>query len=273
MEMHLATVWESIADAVGPELALVHGRQTRTWQEFDDRASRLAAGLLDVGIDPGSKVGIDLYNCNEFFETFFAALKVGAVPFAVNYRYRERELLQLLDDADAEVVVAHTSLAGRVRSVGAELLRLRAIVEVADGSDGETRSQTADADYEQLIDANAPLQRRRRSEDDMYLGYTGGTTGTPKGVIFTMGAVTRQSIRTMPMICDLPSATDDAPAVVARRLRDEGRRPVVVPVSPLMHSTAFTWASLPALCGGGTIATLPQRRFEPGGVLEGIGRH
>jgi fatty-acyl-CoA synthase len=106
----------------------------------------------------------------------------------------------------------------------------------------------------------------------MYLGYTGGTTGTPKGVIYAMGAVTRQSIRTMPMICDLP-ATDDAPAVLARRLRDEERRPVVMPASPLMHSTAFTWASLPALCAGGTIATLPQRHFDPDGVLEGIARH
>ena len=102
MEMHLATVWESIADAVGSELALVHGRQARTWHEFDDRASRLAGGLLDVGIGPGSKVGIDLYNCSEFFETFFAALKVGAVPVAVNYRYRERELLLLLDDWPAQ---------------------------------------------------------------------------------------------------------------------------------------------------------------------------
>jgi 3-oxocholest-4-en-26-oate---CoA ligase len=273
MEMHLATVWESIADAVAEELALVHGRQARTWQQFDHRASRLAAGLLDLGIDSGSKVGIDLYNCNEFFETFFAALKLGAVPVAVNYRYRERELLQLLDDADVEVVVAHASLAGRVRSIGAELPRLRAIVRVADESDDDARSQPADADYEQLIDGNAPVERRRRSEDDMYLGYTGGTTGTPKGVIYAMGAVTRQSIRTMPMICDLPSATDDAPAVLAQRLREEGRRPVVMPASPLMHSTAFTWASLPALCAGGTIATLPQRRFDPGGVLEGIAGH
>src|SRR5215216_5905079 len=111
MEMHFATVWESIADAVGEQLALAHGEQTRTWQEFDDRAARLAAGLLAVGIAPGSKVGIDLYNCNEFFEAFFAVVKAGAVPVAVNYRYRERELLQLLDDAEAEVVVAHASLA------------------------------------------------------------------------------------------------------------------------------------------------------------------
>src|SRR5205823_895502 len=98
---------------------------------------------------PGSKVGIDLYNCNEFFETFFAALKAGAVPVSVNYRYRERELVQLLGDAEAEVVVAHASLAGRVRSIRAELPRLRAIVEVADASDGDARPQPADADYEQ----------------------------------------------------------------------------------------------------------------------------
>jgi 3-oxocholest-4-en-26-oate---CoA ligase len=270
--MHLASVWEAVADAVGDETALIHGDREVTWRQFDDRASRLAAALAELGIRPNAKVAIDLYNCSEFFETFLAALKAGGVPVAINYRYREDELVQLLDDADAEVVVAHASLADRVGAVAPDLPLLRHVVEVHDHP-GHHGDEPRPSPYEQLIADHRPAERHERSEDDMYLSYTGGTTGLPKGVMYTMGAVTRQSLRTMPMICGVGAEEPTDPAELARRLRDRGERPVVVPASPLMHSTAFTFASLPALCGGGTVVTLENRRFDAPRLLEAVAQH
>ena len=86
--------------------------------------------LRAAGIDEGGKVALDLYNCSEYLEAFFATIKLNAVHVNVNYRYRHEELRQLLDDADAEAVIVHASLAGRVREIAPQLPLLRRIIEV-----------------------------------------------------------------------------------------------------------------------------------------------
>ena len=72
---HFATIWEAVADTFGDQPALIHGATVRTWSEFDDRAARLASAFLDAGVQPGDTVAIDLYNCSEYLEVFFAALE------------------------------------------------------------------------------------------------------------------------------------------------------------------------------------------------------
>ena len=266
MDLHLATIWESIADAIPDEVALIHGGRVRSWHDLDDRAARLASGLRAAGIGEGAKVALDLYNCNEYLEAFFATIKLNAVHVNVNYRYRHEELRQLLDDADAEAVIVHASLAERVREIAPRLPQLRRIIEVSDPGD-----DPAGSDYENLIGSEPPLDRTPR-EGGMYLSYTGGTTGLPKGVMYEMVGVTARTLATRAMICGVDVDWGAGPAAAAIELRDRGERPVAVPASPLMHSTAFTFASLPALTAGGAIATLESRRFDAHATLAAIER-
>ena len=264
MELHLASIWESIADAIPDEIALIHGTRVRTWRELDDRAARLASGLRAAGIGEGDKVALDLYNCGEYLEAFFATIKLNAVHVNVNYRYRHEELRQLLEDADAAVVIAHASLADRIRDVAPRLPLLRGIIEVRDPDDRPPGS-----DYEDLIRSHPPIGRMSRA-GGMYLSYTGGTTGLPKGVMYEMAGVTQRTLGTRAMICGVDVDWEAGPAAAAIELRDRGERPVALPASPFMHSTAFTFASLPALTSGGAIATLENRRFDADATLAAI---
>src|SRR2546422_1061301 len=100
-----------MADAVGDEVAITQGGATRTWTDFDDRAARLAAAFEAAGLGVNSKVGLYLYNGNEYLEANFAAMKMRAVPINVNYRYLDDELWYVLDNADIEALVLHDALA------------------------------------------------------------------------------------------------------------------------------------------------------------------
>lgn len=266
MELHLASIWEVIADAIPDETALVHAGRARSWREFDDRAARLASGLRAAGIDEGVKVALDLYNCSEYLEAFFATVKLNAVHVNVNYRYRREELRQLLEDADVEAVIVHASLADRVREIAPRLPLLRRIIAVSDPDDDPSGSE-----YEQLIAGHPPVERMPRA-GGMFLSYTGGTTGLPKGVMYEMGGVARRSLDTRGLICGVEVDWSAGPAAAAIELRDRGERPVALPASPLMHSTGFTFCALPALTSGGAIATVGNRRFDAADTLAAIER-
>jgi fatty-acyl-CoA synthase len=121
MEMHFATVWESLADAIGDETALVHGDVRRSWREYEDRAARLASVFVEAGFEPGTRVGLLMYNCNEYLEAQFATMKQRLVPINVNYRYLDDELVYILENSDCEALVFHTSLAERVARVTSRL--------------------------------------------------------------------------------------------------------------------------------------------------------
>ena len=192
MRLHFATVWEAMADALGDDVAVAQGEATRTWTDFEDRAARLAAAFDASGLRPDSKVGLYLYNGPEYLEANFAALKMRGVPVNINYRYVDEELWYVLDDADVEALVLHESLAARVERVRDRLPKLKLVVVVDEGSAGAT---VRDADgYEDLIASHQPMPRIERSEDDIYMLYTGGTTGRPKGVMQRIGDFTQMFI-------------------------------------------------------------------------------
>jgi hypothetical protein len=185
VDWNLVTVFESVADAIPDHTALVQGERRRTWREFDERASRVAAALRGAGLGPGSKVAFYLYNSNEYLETLFACFKLRAVPANVNYRYTADELAYLLDNSDAEAVVYHGELAERVGAVRDRAPKLRAWC-------GRRRSPTSTAlRYEDLIQEHDPMERIDRSGDDLLFLYTGGTTACPGGRVAARGPVRR----------------------------------------------------------------------------------
>jgi fatty-acyl-CoA synthase len=260
VELHLASIWEALSDELGDEPALIHGDRRVAWAEFDERASRLSTAFTAAGLAPGSVVAIDLYNCPEFFELFYAAIKGGFTPTMVNYRYREGELHHLLTDADVELIVADPDLSPTVRGVAGRLPRLRRIVETGD-------------EYEAMIASSLPAPRRSRHDTGTMLSYTGGTTGVPKGVVYTMSRLAGQALQTRAMVAGVALDDSASPVDAARRLHAGGTRPVCCPASPLMHSTAFTFVSLPALTAGGAIVTLENRRFDAALLLAALERH
>ena len=92
----------------------------------------------EAGLGHDSKIGLFLYNGNEYLEAQYGAFKMRGVPVNVNYRYLDEELWYLLDNADAEALVFHASLGDRVARVIDRLPKLRLLVEVDDGAPGRS---------------------------------------------------------------------------------------------------------------------------------------
>ena len=210
MEMHLATVWESIADALPDRPAIVNGSVSRTWREYDDRAARVATALVDAGLGPDSKVGLFLYNSNEYLEAQFGTFKIRGVAVNVNYRYLDDELWYLLDNADAEALVFHTSLGDRVARVAGRLPKLRLLVAVDDGPPADGEGFEGAVPWDELVAAHEPMARIERQEDDIYMLFTGGTTGMPKGVMYAMGGITNGFVEAGYPMLGLAPPTDAA---------------------------------------------------------------
>src|SRR5262245_40367319 len=171
VEFNLADLLECVADTVPDHLALVCGERRLTFAEFDERATRLAHALTDRGVQAGDHVALYLYNGTEYLEAMIAAVKLRAVPINVNYRYVEEELHYLLDDADAVAVIFDPEFAPKLAAIKARLPKLRTLLSLDE--------------YERALAGASPVRDfPARSADDLYILYTGGTTGMPKGVMW-----------------------------------------------------------------------------------------
>ncbi len=267
-DMHFATIWESIADEVPDVPALIQGGRSTSWGAFESRSARLAGALEVAGVGPGATVAMYLYNCPEYFEIFFAALKVRAVPANVNYRYTGAELQALLANCEAEALFYDTALAERVHSAVAGT-KLGMLVEV--GGNGSAPANAAIADYEELLSDSSPAGRIWRDPRDVFLSYTGGTTGLPKGVLYDIG----RGVGTTVVLRDLFLDQSTPLGIVdfAGRTARSDNPMSAIPASPLMHSTGFIYASLPTLTAGGRVVMLEGRSFDAEELLRSIERH
>src|SRR5215211_3235651 len=180
MQYNLADLWEKVVDTVPDRESLVCGDRRLTYAEADERAHRLA----ERGVGTGDHIALYLYNGTEYLEGMLAAFKLRAVPINVNYRYVEEELRYLLDDADAKTVVFHREFAPKLDAVRGRLPLLHSFVAVEDES-GSALDALSAVEYEQALAAASPERGfDERSPDDLYILYTGGTTGMPKGVMW-----------------------------------------------------------------------------------------
>jgi fatty-acyl-CoA synthase len=260
MEKQFATIWESIADSIGDSPAVTQGTVTRTWSEYEQRASRLASALVDAGLQPQSKVGLYLYNSNEYLEAQFATFKFRGVPVNVNYRYLDEELLYLLDNSDAEALFFHSSLGDRVARVVDRLPKLKLLVEVSD--DGEHHVVTA-IPYNTLLADYDPMPRITRDEDDIYMLYTGGTTGMPKGVMYQMGSLVDGFVNGgLAFIGMTPPAEISQLGTTVRDAHASGIRPITIPGCPIMHGTGMWIGAMMPQSGGAHVVTLQKRSFD-----------
>jgi acyl-CoA synthetase (AMP-forming)/AMP-acid ligase II len=256
MEYNLADLWERVVDTVPDREALVADDRRLTYAAADDRIDRLAHHLADHGIGPGDHVALYLQNGVEYLEGMLAAFKIRAVPVNVNYRYVEEELRYLFNDADAKAVIFHREFAPKLAAIRTEVPTLTHFVAVEDGSDADLRDLGA-VDYEVAL-AGSRLGRDfpARSADDLYILYTGGTTGMPKGVMWRhedifFGAFGGGDFAGAAI--DRPEAISDK--AIAGRTR-------CLPACPFMHGTAH-WMAFTTLFSGGTVIISTDRRFDP----------
>jgi 3-oxocholest-4-en-26-oate---CoA ligase len=268
MEFHYATIWESLADAVGDAEAVVQGDRRYSWAEHDERAARLAGFLADAGVGLGSKVSMYLYNSPEYLETHYAALKLRAVPVNVNYRYLDTELAYLLENSDSEAVVYHSSLGERVAAVRDRLPLVKAWIEVDDGGAPIDGSHT----YESALAQATPAARITRSGDDVSMFYTGGTTGMPKGVMGSVGSGVRGGIAGLAPLVGVAPGAPETLAATASTLAAQGRLPRSLIACPLMHGTGMGIGCTPSKLFGACAVLTSGRKFDPAEVWDTIER-
>ncbi len=265
MELHYATIWESIADTIPDATAVVHGDTVRTWAQYDERAARLAAAYGAAGLVHDSKIGLYMYNGNEYLEAQYAGFKIRGVPINVNYRYLDDELWYLLDNADAEALVFHSSLGDRVAKVVDRLPKLKLLIEVDDGGTGQVDGAQP---YDNLLAVNEPMERVVRSGDDIYMLYTGGTTGMPKGVMYDMASHVGLFLHSgFPFLGQQVPRSADEVAPLVQAITEAGNRMIAIPCAPLMHGTGLWLGAFASHLTGGEVITLTSRTLDPHEVL------
>ncbi|MFZ0713772.1 AMP-binding protein [Mycobacterium sp.] len=260
---NFADVWESVADSHPEYLAQIGPGRRFSWAEFDHRADGVARALLDAGLGRQAKVAQYLYNCPEYLESMFGIFKAGLVPVNTNYRYTDDELFYLWHDADVEAVVFDSVFASVCDRMRHRLPGIKCWIQLVQ-PEGAARGPEASWALEYDTAAASACGRVEaswgRSGSDLYLLYTGGTTGMPKGVMWPQDHLFRylESLSTR----ERPGVPDCEAYV--RSIVKPG--PKVLPAAPLMHG-AGAWFAMSALCRAAAVVTLAVRSFNPAVLL------
>ncbi|MFD9637184.1 acyl-CoA synthetase [Streptomyces violascens] len=269
MEYNLADLFESVVDVVPDREALVYidhpgtGAERRlTYRRLDAAANRLAHHLIDAGLEPGEHLGLHLYNGVEYLQTVLAALKARLVPVNVNYRYVEEELVYLYRDADLAALVFDAEFTDRVAGALPKTEKLRHLVRV-----GEAPRNAPELAAVAFTDAEAAGSPERgfgpRSADDLFIIYTGGTTGMPKGVMWR-----QEDLFFAGLFGGEPAGEPvKRPEELAERVAKSGEGLTFFPAPPLMHGTS-TLTSFVAFNYGQRVAI--HRKYVPEEVLRTV---
>ena len=182
MEFNLADIFESIVDVIPDHTAVVCNRSV-TYRELDERTNQLASVWKSQGIGPGDHVGLLLYNSTEFVEAMIAALKLRAVPVNLNYRYVAHELVYMFDNANLVGLLYERELGGIVADALAQSRPMKSLIAVGEG---EALLDGAE-NFEDAVGRGSTARfAMDRSEEDILIMYTGGTTGMPRGVMWRL---------------------------------------------------------------------------------------
>ncbi|MFD7321781.1 acyl-CoA synthetase [Streptomyces sp. NPDC059875] len=269
MEYNLADLFESVVDVVPDREALVYvdhpgtGAERRlTYAELDAAANRLAHHLIDAGIRPGEHLGLHLYNGIEYLQTVLACLKARIVPVNVNYRYVEEELVYLYRDADLAALVFDAEFTGRVAAALPQTEKLRHLVRV--GTPPEASPALDCVAFTEAEAAGSPDRGfGARSADDLFIIYTGGTTGMPKGVMWR-----QEDLFFAGLFGGDPAGEPvKRPEELADRVAAGGAGITFFPAPPLMHGTS-TLTSFIAFNYGQRVVI--HRKYAPEEVLRTI---
>ena len=182
---NLADLFEMVVDNVPADReALICGDEKVTFQQLEDRANQLAHYFQSRGVKAGEHIGLYMYNCNEYLEAMGACFKIRAVPVNVNYRYVKDELLYLFDNADMVAVVHGREFVPAIAEVREAAPKVHTYVAIDDDSQTNLDEIGSVAYGDAINGQETTRDFDQRSEDDLFILYTGGTTGMPKGVMW-----------------------------------------------------------------------------------------
>ena len=247
---NFADLFELAADKVPDRVAIIDKRRQITYRDLDERATRFGHALQAGGVKAGDHVGVLATNCIEWIEAMYGIYKIRARVVNVNFRYVEEEMRYLFDNADLVALVYQREYGPIVAAARDAQPKLQHFFRIEwDGSDADD-SKLDPIEFEAAIASGSPERDfGERSDDDVYLLYTGGTTGMPKGVMwrqedvyFALGggidAMTSERVKSP------HEASEKIDASAPQGL-------VSLPVPPLMHG-AGQFSIFRVTCEGNT---------------------
>jgi fatty-acyl-CoA synthase len=256
-------VFDAVDEAVDPGDPAIYCDGARlNWGAFAAGSNSLARSLLAAGLKPGAKLGQYMRNSPEYALTFVAAFKARIAPVNVNYRYGPDELVYLLDNCDAEAVFFDAGFIDNVEAIRSRLPRVKLWVSVGARIAGFTW-------FDELTAGDGRRLGVERSPDDMFLLYTGGTTGLPKGVMWPSN--TWWDVLAAGRAAELGGEPPATPEALQTQIRSgAGRNPVYI-APPLMHGTGM-FTAFGALSKAAPIVLTRSSHFDPAAALDDITR-
>jgi acyl-CoA synthetase (AMP-forming)/AMP-acid ligase II len=250
----------AVAAAIPDRELVIRGEKRYTYAQILERSNRLAVYLHSRGLGchtersalAGHEVGQDLlglyaYNGNEFVEALLGGFQARVAPFNVNFRYVKSELQYLLKDSGATALIYQAAFAPRVAEILPDLPRLRVLIQIADDSGHDLLYGAVD--YETALASSSPEPPPvRHSPDDLYVLYTGGTTGMPKGVLWRQHDIFMTSFGGRNLMTGEPSGSVEE--IVARLGTGPGAKLLILP--PLIHGAA-QWSVMTAITTGQSV--------------------
>ncbi|KEQ19708.1 acyl-CoA synthetase [Endozoicomonas numazuensis] len=262
---NICDMFELVADAVGEREALVCGDSRITYTQLEERANQMAHYLSAQGVKAGQHVALYMYNCSEYLEGMLACFKIRAVPINVNYRYVNEELSYIFDNADVVACIHHREFIPAINEIKGQFPELKTFVSVDDATDHDL-SLIGATEYENAMSDQSNVRDfEERSGQDLFILYTGGTTGMPKGVMWphehvfhaAMGGGGFYSGEKGP--CQKPEDIID---------RMPGFEMASLPLAPLMHGASW-WFACITLLAGNKLVMNPERNLN-GEVVWGL---
>jgi acyl-CoA synthetase (AMP-forming)/AMP-acid ligase II len=261
MTWQMADIWENIAKAIPGKPAIVDGDKRYSWAQYENRAARVAQLLTDHGLEPGAKLSIYSYNSAEYMETQFGAFKARVCPVNVNYRYLEAELTHVINNSDSEALVFQAQFAPRIAAIRDQLEQVRLFLEIDDGSGEHLEGAVA---YEEALLSTEPMPVIERSNDDIYMLYTGGTTGMPKGVMYDHKSFASALLAKGFEMREMEPPTDASSfGPLVQQLHAAGATGRSIPACPLMHGTGMWIGAMIPHSLGGCVILSDNSHFDP----------
>ena len=261
VSFNLSTVFSTVANAIPDQPFLVWRDKRLTYAQIDARIDGVAHYLAAAGLGCHTErdelaghesgqdhLGLYLRNGNEYLEAMIGGYRARVAPFNVSYRYVEEELFYLLNDSAAGALVYNAEFAPRVAAIRDKLPHLKVLIQVADESGNELLPGAVD--YESITTTAAPAAGLPEARgDDLYLLYTGGTTGMPKGVLWRQHDIFISAMGGKPFGSDTPHPSYEA--IGAQAQQAAGAMSMLM-IPPFMHGAA-QWASFHAVTMGGRL--------------------
>jgi acyl-CoA synthetase (AMP-forming)/AMP-acid ligase II len=264
MALNIADLFEHAVDAAPDKPAVKVGERTITYAELESEANRLAHYLSSRGVKAGDHVAVYAKNSIEHVIAVLAVVKIRAVNINVNYRYVEGELDYLFENADVVALIHERTYAPLVAKCAPKHPKLQTFVVLPDVIEPDDQSDVSAYGGVLYADALAAQSDQRdfepRSDDDLHIIYTGGTTGFPKGVMWRHEDFWRVLGGGIDFYTGEPLTEFDQ----SEQAKQDGRM-ITFPLSPLMHGGAQAGLLMHLFAGHLTILEPkfdPQRTWE-----------